>query len=723
MAMMKLLAVGLAVVAANVATAENVNWLNAADGDWNTPGNWDKTRVPGAADNAYFDKFGSYTVTSETDVPTVQILGVKNDADVTLNFSTNTLCMDKGKSDYGIRVPSADCVGSHPKLTIASGTITNFYSCRVGAYKADTATLVLTGTNTFISTHKDDYFIGAAACQATLIVTNGATLRSGRAFRMGTAAAGSNAVAIVTGQGTKMSVNGNNGVYCICVGETSCCGTLIAEDGATIEANSTPVAVDSKTAANGAMSHHNKIILRDGASLLAGSSAVVYSGWQGWANTLTVTDATLTAGTLYSGGSGQSNLVTIAGGAHVTVNSHTYIGEDYPAIGNVMRITGEGTVFTNATFDITCGSRGRKNLLEISDGATVVAGRSLRLGGHNDKTDYYGSNNTVRITGSGTQVFLGATQNQTSLNVGKSGCGNTLIVSDGALVTLAPNSKYGGLPMDIGSKDGANSNSVYIVNGGVVTNAGNVAVGGSNGAIGNLYVLSNASHCATGSFTANNWGTNNNVRILDGAKLTCNGFYFGGNNAGVGPSESQISGEGTVVTSTDHFRVGRKAPETKVTIADGAEVWVKQQLHIGENVEATNCCLTVQNAKLCVTNHDTFVVRYGGRLVIEGASAEVMGKKPSFSSGASLEFKADQDGFGSLTSSSSSGFDGSTHIVIDAEEFQRKGGGGDFTLLTSGGNMSGTPSVEVRGKGVTYELGARTLTCHVPRIGLMILLK
>ena len=60
---------------------------------------------------------------------------------------------------------------------------------------------------------------------------------------------------------------------------------------------------------------------------------------------------------------------------------------------------------------------------------------------------------------------------------------------------------------------------------------------------------------------------------------------------------------------------------------------------------------------------------------------------------------------------------------LNAEEFQRKGGGGDFTLLTSGSDMFGTPSVEVRGKGVTYELGARTLTCHVPRIGLMILLK
>ena len=84
----KLLAVGLAVVAVNVATAENVNWLNAADGDWNTPGNWDKTHVPGATDNAYFDKAGSYTVTSETDVPTVQILGVKN---VTYELGARTL--------------------------------------------------------------------------------------------------------------------------------------------------------------------------------------------------------------------------------------------------------------------------------------------------------------------------------------------------------------------------------------------------------------------------------------------------------------------------------------------------------------------------------------------------------------------------------------------------------------------------------------------------------
>jgi hypothetical protein len=46
-----------------VANATDRVWLGAASGNWNTPGNWSPSGVPGAGDNAFVTNNGTYTVT------------------------------------------------------------------------------------------------------------------------------------------------------------------------------------------------------------------------------------------------------------------------------------------------------------------------------------------------------------------------------------------------------------------------------------------------------------------------------------------------------------------------------------------------------------------------------------------------------------------------------------------------------------------------------------
>src|SRR5712691_5505848 len=89
-----LLAAAVAVMGGVLAApvqAVDRTWLTATTGSFNTGSNWSGSAVPGAADNAIFDKAGTYTVNFTT-APT--------NTNLTITNSTLTFARTSGSGNY-----------------------------------------------------------------------------------------------------------------------------------------------------------------------------------------------------------------------------------------------------------------------------------------------------------------------------------------------------------------------------------------------------------------------------------------------------------------------------------------------------------------------------------------------------------------------------------------------------------------------------------------------
>jgi T5SS/PEP-CTERM-associated repeat protein len=193
---------------------------------------------------------------------------------------------------------------------------------------------------------------------------------------------------------------------------------------------------------------------------------------------------------LYVGNYGASNSMTITDGG-VVAGEYGILGNYSTSSNNSVLVTGTNSVWTNAG-DIAVGFVGSGNSLVISNGGNVLGG-SDGAGGIIG-ADQPSSNNSVLVTGSNSAWI-----NSLDLYVGFAGGGNSLMISNGAVV-----------------RD-------------------------SNGIIGNYYLSSNNSVLVTGTNSLwkndadlyiGNYGSSNALVISNGALVTdINGWIGFTNNA------------------------------------------------------------------------------------------------------------------------------------------------------------------------------------------------
>jgi len=306
----------------------------------------------------------------------------------------------------------------------------------------------------------------------------------------------------------------------------------------------------------------NSLTISNGATVaVQGNTTGVVIGLNGDASNNTVlvtgtnnngTASTLTtAMDLYVGLGGDSNSLTINGGAKVS-NVNGWIGYSNTASNNSVLVSDAGTIWTNSG-NLMVGAQGSGNNLVISNGATAAVGSIVSIG------DQAGSsNNSVLVTGAGSLL-----SGPLDMIVGNSGNG-TLTVANGGAVS-APTGIY------LGYYNGAAG----------ILNIG--TLGGSDGAgtITTGYIFNGVSGSGVINFNQTDSITISAVISGSGAinQYGSGTTELGGNNTYSGPTtitngtlvlSGTNAGNGAITISGGNFTGTGFATNSSVTMTGGS---------------------------------------------------------------------------------------------------------------------------------------------------------
>ena len=288
---------------------------------------------------------------------------------------------------------------------------------------------------------------------------------------------------------------------------------------------------------------------------------------------------------LYVGHYGASNSMTITNGG-VVVGEYGILGNYSTSSNNSVQVTGTNSVWTNAG-DIAVGFDGSGNRMVISNGAKVSGG-SDGAGGIIG-ADQPSSNNSVLVTGSNSSWI-----NSLDLYVGFAGGGNSLMISNGAVVInqdgyigtyyqSSNNSVVVSGANSLWSNSGevmignfGSGNSLTISNGGRVVLSGStnwLAIGENHGANSNTVTVtgSNSQLNVTGWLEVG-WGSNtgNQMLISDGGLVSDSNGYIGYTN-GSSSNSVAVSTSGTWSNSSS-FYVGYSGSSNNLVISGAGTV-------------------------------------------------------------------------------------------------------------------------------------------------------
>lgn len=396
-----------------------------------------------------------------------------------------------------------------------------------------------------------------------------------------------------------------------------------------------------------------------------------------------------------SGGDGAcGNRAHFGDGAQGDFVNHLSVGVPALCDSNELHVAGAGTLVRTKTYDFSLGVDGRDNRAFVSDGATLRANRNTLIGCAENAGSVAvgkGVGNVLRVTGPGS-VFHSAGNGSSSFNLG--GTNNAVVVSDGGVLASANNaclgagagsvsndllvadaslavsnrlfvggsanssfnrwtltgadaSAYLRCGLVIGSGSGANSNVVCIADGAVVTSAVYTAwdcsarVGANASAVGNRMVVSNATFF-TGTkdeLVVNGSGRGNLLEALDGAKVIVQQSFRCGSDDASCYGLIRAAGEGTVLTNTQyHLRVA--GHHNGISIEDGAKMYIQNEMTIA----GSNSYLRVANGGFYNFSSQTLVMGSQTKLIWEGSKSTARITSFSMAGENEFEFVADKDG-------------------------------------------------------------------------------
>ena len=409
----------LFLLTAAVAPAANLTFVPAGDGasaSLNEAASWSTGALPTATDGMLFTDPGTYTATA-TDSLSAGAFTQRN-GNVTFSLGGNTLSV---LGDFSFNSTADD--GVHPSFTLRSGTIgAGRTYLGMGTGPVD---VTLTGSGSVF--RPGNGYIGYAAPDCTLSVLEGAAFAPTNTFGIGY---------LGTSSGNRMVVSGEGSTHTIPRGFRFYAG----ENGS-----------------------GNTVVYSDGASLLGESGSIFALGWNAAAccNTVLVHGASTTflPQTVNVGNNGSSNLLEIAGGATVTINSLSVNARN--GQGNRMLVRDASTLI------LTNGTTGVQNtgILTVSGEGTKMFLRQITVesGGRLEILDGAVSTNRSALAigsngrGGAEMIISNATHHSaTIVNVGNYTSNCVLRVMDGA--TLSCPDSF----LDIGSFNSASNNTAII---------------------------------------------------------------------------------------------------------------------------------------------------------------------------------------------------------------------------------------------------------------------
>jgi T5SS/PEP-CTERM-associated repeat protein len=537
--------------------------------------------------------------------------------------------------------------GSGNSLTISNGaTVSIAYNdlgMVIGVYSNSLNNSVLvTGTNSLL-TNAQDLFVGNDGSGNSLTISNGAT-------------------AIVGGDnyyGTVIGLNSDSLSNSVTVSGT---GSLLEND--TTFSVGYNGSGNSLTISNGATVTTYDTYIGQGPSFdfAPNNNAILVTGTNSLLNN---------GGDLFIGYKGSGNSLTISNGATVSVTGFFYGTENGSLVdssSNSVTVTGVGTLFTNSD-DLYIGYSGSGNRLIISNGATVSVAPTnyptyIDIGENSSS-----SNNAILVTGTSSVLADGW-----NLNVGVSGSGNSLTISNGATTSAAGTTQIG----EVG-----NSNSVTVTGVGSIFTSGNLFVGVSSS--GNSLTISNGatvSVAARGEGTVIGWSSN----------------YLS--------NSMTVTGIGSLLTNSLDLIVGYHGSDNSLTISNGATVSVAGSSYgmvIGDNADSLSNSVTVTGAGSLLSSDQKILIGiYGEGTLTMGGGASVVAKQ-----GIILAFQSNSTGTLNIGSYGSSDLAGA--VVTPSITFGDGTGTinfnqSDTTTLTS--SISGYGTLRQLGSGTTILTGS-----------------
>ena len=198
-------------------------------------------------------------------------------------------------------------------------------------------------------------------------------------------------------------------------------------------------------------------------------------------------------GSIFIGQDGCTNLIEVSGGSTVKC-AHFKISpardSHMPAVfvcDNEAHITGEGTTLVAANDVSVGGSKANRSKLVVDDGAKMTVGQTFVVGesGSSDGLAYFGTNTVVdfyrhvmissdnNASGTNNQIVADhaalfvtnatASTGELALRVGSKGCGNSLVLRNGATLYMTNAS------IVVGNSAGADSNVLTVAGGSLLT--------------------------------------------------------------------------------------------------------------------------------------------------------------------------------------------------------------------------------------------------------------
>lgn len=329
---------------------------------------------------------------------------------------------------------------------------------------------------------------------------------------------------------------------------------------------------------------------------LSGAGSSISGAVQVSAGALAINGGSITAGaaTTINGGSS----LTISGGG-VLSDLQSYIGDTsnnnavtVSGVGSkLIRGTGAGSGTHRLYLGMTSGggNGGTGNSLTISSGGYVYSG-----GDNSNRSILNSSNNSVTVTGAGSQWYI--TANNLYLASNASSTNNSILVSNGGAITM------GGAQFAlIGAQTGCTGNSITVTGagstwalansqiaiggGGTTTGSGGTAAGTGNSlTVSSGGVLSNLNWLMIGNSTA---AANNNTALVSGGGLL-------EINTGI------VAGTGTATGNTVTVQTGGvlqfKTATPTVTIAAGSSITMNGGTLSYKGVSSTSTNLLNGNA-------------------------------------------------------------------------------------------------------------------------------
>jgi len=374
--------------------------------------------------------------------------------------------------------------GASNSLTISNGAKVYDQLAQIGL-KASSSnnSVVVTGTNSLWS--NNTIYIGVDGSANKLTISNGAT-------NIGSGSVGLNN----TSSSNSVVVTGTNSLW-------SSSGTITIGDGGSF--NSLLISAGGKV--------NGSIAVLGAAVGSTGNSALVTGTNSRWSN----------SAALNIGYGGSSNSLTISNAASVR-SADGQVGYFSTSGGNQILVTGTNSLWSNSG-NLFLGVSGSRNSLVITNGARVV--------------DLYGtigdgsssSNNSIFLSGKGSTWSNGLAS-----YIGGSGSGNSLVITNGALVV----DQFG----TIGDSSSSSNNAALVT--------------GTNSSWNNAYLYVGFD------------GSSNSLVISNGGRVQAQDSWIGYNATSLSNS-ALVTGTGSLWTNSASLVVARLGSGT-LTIANGGSV-------------------------------------------------------------------------------------------------------------------------------------------------------